>query len=257
MIAAATLVSALLVAAPAAVQDQDGWTLTEASGALIASASYESGQSFVVRCRNKRLDVMMTGVPTESGPQTRRLEWAAQGGEHQRQTWLNLADQPMIFASRPAHVARILRKGGMASVRLPASSETAQAHRYDLPLPSDPDGLDQVLAACETRLDDPRDDLIEIDPPYERPGVFPDIWQRFAAPQYPNSAMSAGAGEVLFSCIVAEAGRLRDCRIEMENPPRVGFGQATLDALPSSRLRLGPGVEPGRLVVSRTLYRLD
>ena len=257
MIAAATLVSALLVAAPAAAQDQDGWTLTEASGALIASASYESGQSFVVRCRNKRLDVMMTGVPTESGPQTRRLEWAAQGGEHQRQTWLNLADQPMIFASRPAHVARILRKGGMASVRLPASSETAQAHRYDLPLPSDPDGLDQVLAACETRLDDPRDDLIEIDPPYERPGVFPDIWQRFAAPQYPNSAMSAGLGHDATEQDLSGAGRLRDCRIEMENPPRVGFGQATLDALPSSRLRLGPGVEPGRLVVSRTLYRLD
>ena len=58
MIAAATLVSALLVAAPAAAQDQDGWTLTEASGALIASASYESGQSFVVRCRNRRLDAL-------------------------------------------------------------------------------------------------------------------------------------------------------------------------------------------------------
>lgn len=124
----------------------------------------------------------------------------------------------MIFASRPVHVARILRKGGTASVRLPASSETAQARRYDLPLPSDADGLDQVLAACEARLDDPRDDLIEIDPPYERPGVFPDIWQRLATPQYPNSAISAGAGEVLLSCIVAESGRLRDCRIEMENP---------------------------------------
>lgn len=257
MITAAFLLSALLVVAPATTQDQDGWTLTEASGALIASASYESGQSLVVRCRNKRLDVMMTGVPTESGAQTRRLEWAAQGGEHQRQTWLNLSDQPMIFASRPVHVARILRKGGTASVRLPASSETAQAHRYDLPLPSDADGLDQVLAACEARLDEPRDDLIEIDPPYERPGVFPDIWQRHATPQYPNRAMSAGAGEVLFSCIVAEAGRLRDCRIEMENPPRVGFGQATLDALSFSRVRLGPGVEPGRLVISRTLFRLD
>lgn len=257
MIATAALLSALLAVAPAAAQDTDGWTVTEASGALIASASYESGQSFVVRCRNNRLDVMMTGVPTEPGSQTRRLEWAAEGVERQSQTWLNLPDQPIIFASRPVHLARILRKSGTASVRLPPTAETPQARRYDLPLPSDASGVDQVLAACGARLDDPRDDLIEIDPPYERPDVFPDIWQRHATPQYPNSAMSAGAGDVLFSCIVAEAGRVRDCRIEMETPPRVGFGQATLDALPSSRLRLGPGVEPGRLVISRIRYRLE
>ncbi|MNR62170.1 hypothetical protein D3C85_1841110 [compost metagenome] len=69
--------------------------------------------------------------------------------------------------------------------------------------------------------------------------------------------MSAGAGEVLFSCIVAEAGAMKDCRIERETPSGVGFGQATLAALPAARLQLGPGVEPGRFIVSRMRYRLD
>lgn len=257
-IAASLLLAALLVAVgPAVAQETDGWTVTEASGALIASASYESGQSFVVRCLNGRLDVMMTGVPIETETRTRWLEWISASGDRQRQTWLNLSDRPMVFAARPLHVARILRKGAPVSVRLLPTMETAQARRYDLPLPSDGSGVDQVLSACKVRLDDPRDDLVEVDPPFERPGVYPDIWQKMATPDYPTSGMSAGAGEVLYSCVVAEAGRLRDCRIEQETPPRAGFGQATLAALQSARLRLGPGVEPGRLYITRMLYRLD
>lgn len=163
----------------------------------------------------------------------------------------------MVFAARPVHVARILRKGGAASVRLLPTAEMSQARRYDLPLPSDGGGVDQVLTACEVRLDDPRDDLIEIDPPIEKPGVFPDIWQRQALPAYPNSAMSAGAGDVIFSCIVADSGRLSECRVERETPPRVGLGPATLTSLRSARLRLGPGVEPGRLIIGRQLYQLQ
>jgi hypothetical protein len=259
MNAIAALLYAIQIAtpAPAAVQNSDGWTVTEASGVLIASASYESGQSFVVRCRDRRLDVMMTGVPAEAGSKSRWLEWTPAGGDRQRQTWFNLADRPMVFAARPVHVARILRKGGSASVRLLPTTETPRAHRYDLPLPSDGAGLDQVLTACKIRLDDPRDDLVEVDPPFARPGVYPLAWEKLATPAYPNTAISAGAGEVLFSCVVAEAGRLRDCRVEQETPPRVGFGQATLAALPSARLRLGPGIEPGRLMIARMLYRLD
>lgn len=252
------LFAALFVAGgPAFAQDTDGWAITEASGALIASASYESGQSFVIRCLDGKLDVMMTGMPIETGLQFRKLEWASEGGEHQRQTWINLPDRPMVFAARPVHVARILRKGGAASVRLLPTAEMAQTRRYDLPLPSDGSGVDHVLTACEVRLDDPRDDLIEIDPPIEKPGVFPDIWQKQAFPAYPNSAMSAGAGDVMFSCIVADSGRLSECRVERETPPRVGFGPATLTSLLSARLRLGPGVEPGRLIIGRQLYRLD
>lgn len=254
----ALLSAALLVAVtPAVAQNADGWTVTEASGALIASASYESGQSFVVRCRDRRLDVMMTGVPIEAGSMTRWLEWTSTSGDRQRQTWINLPDRPMVFAARPVHVARILQKGGPVSVRLLPTIETPQARRYDLSLPSDGAGVEQVLAACKVRLDDPRDDLVEVNPPFEQPGVYPGIWEKMATPNYPNSAMSAGDGEVLFSCVVAEAGRLRDCRVEQETPPRVGFGQATLAALPSARLRLGPGVEPGRFVIARMRFRLD
>lgn len=252
------LFAALVVAGgPAAAQDTDGWAITEASGALIASASYESGQSFVIRCLDGKLDVMMTGMPVETRAGTRWLDWASQDGSRTRQTWINIPDRPILFAVRPVHVARSLQKSGPVSIRLLPTSETPQARRYDLPLPADGSGVDQVLAACAVRLDDPRDDLIEIDPPIEKPGVFPDIWQKHGLPNYPNSAISAGAGEVLFSCIVAEGGRLRDCRIERESPPRVGFGQASLTSLRSARLRLGPGVEPGRLIISRQLYRLD
>jgi hypothetical protein len=260
---AAALAALLAVLAqPAAAQktdgwETDGWEIIEAEGALIASASYESGQSFVVRCRDGKLDVLMTGVPVEADALSRWLEWTAASGVTQRQTWLSLPGRPVAFAARPVHVARILRKGGTPSIRLLATKATPQTRRYDLPLPSDGSGVDRVLAACNVRLDHPRDDLIEINPPIETPGVFPNIWGRMATPNYPNRGTAAGTGEVLFSCVVTATGALQDCRIERETPLDHDFGKETLVALRSSRLRLGPGVEPGRLIISRIRFRLD
>lgn len=251
---AAALLAAL--ASPAATQDGDGWDITRIDNSLIASVEYASGQTLMVVCRGRRLDVIMNGVPIDAEGKTRWVEWETSASKS-RQTWVNTPGRPLIFAARPNHVARLLKQGGALSVRLLPTEQVQQIHRYDLPLPTNPSGVDQVLAACQVRLDDPRDELVEIEPPFERPGVLPNIHKRIARPNYPPSAMSAGAGEVLFSCIVAEAGAMKDCRIERETPPGVGFGQATLAALPAARLQLGPGVEPGRLIVSRMLYRLD
>ena len=252
------LAAALLVvlASPAAAQDDDGWDMTRIENGLIASVEYASGQSFMVVCRGRRLDVIMNDVPIDAEGKTRWVGWMTSSGEA-RQTWINTPGRPLISAARPAHVARLLKQGGALSVRLLPTEQIERVHQYDLPLPTNASGVDQVLAACEVSLDDPRDDLIEIEPPFERPGVVGDIYRKMARPNYPPSAMSAGAGEVLFSCIVAEAGAMKDCRIERETPPGVGFGQATLAALPAARLQLMPGVEPGRLMVSRMLYRLD
>ena len=252
------LAAALLVvlASPAAAQDDDGWDMTRLENGLVASVDYASGQTFMVVCRGRQLDVIMNGVPVDAEGKTRWVGWATPSGEA-RQTWINAPGRPLISAARPAHVARLLKQGGVLSVRLLPTEQVQQVHQYDLPLPTNASGIDQVLAACQVRVDDPRDELVEIEPPFERPGVLGDIYRKMPRPDYPPSAISAGAGQVLFSCVVAEAGAMRDCRIENETPPGVGFGPATLAALPSARLRLTPGVEAGRIMVSRMLYRLD
>lgn len=251
---AAALFAAL--ASPAAAQDDDGWDMTRLENGLIASVEYASGQTFMVVCRGRQLDVIMNGVPVDAEGNTRWVGWATSSGEA-RQTWTNAPGRPLISAARPAHVARLLKQGGVLSVRLLPTEQAQQVHQYDLPLPTNAGGIDQVLAACQVRLDDPRDELVEIEPPFERPGVLGDIYRKMPRPDYPPSAISAGAGQVLFSCVVADAGAMRDCRVKNETPPGVGFGAATLAALPSARLRLAPGVEAGRIMVSRMLYRLD
>ena len=243
------------LASSAAAQD-DGWDMTRIENGLVASIEYASGQTFMVSCRGRQLDVVMGGVAVDSEGKTRWLEWSTAAGKP-RQSWINVQGRPLITAARPVHVARLLKQGGVLSVRLLPTEQVRQVHQYDLPLPTNAGGIDQVLSACQVRVDDPRDDLIEIEPPFERPGVLTNIQRKMARPNYPPSAMSAGAGEVLFSCVVAEDGAMRDCRIERETPPGVGFGAATLAALPAARLHLGPGVEPGRIIVSRMLYRLE
>ena len=245
-----------VLSSPAAAQDDDGWDMTRLENGLIASVEYASGQTFMVVCRGRQLDVIMNGVPVDAEDKIRWVGWATPSGES-RQTWINAPGRPLISAARPVHVARLLKQGGALSVRLLPTKQLQQVHQYNLPLPTNASGIDQVLAACQVRLDDPRDELVEIEPPFERPGVLGDIYRKMPRPDYPPSAISAGAGQVLFSCVVAEAGTLRDCRVENETPPGVGFGPATLAALPSARLRLTPGVEAGRIMVSRMLYRLD
>lgn len=68
--------------------------------------------------------------------------------------------------------------------------------------------------------------------------------------------MRLSRGEVIYSCVVAAQGALEDCRIETENPPNADFGVEALKALRKARLRLGNGVEPGRLTVSRLVFSL-
>lgn len=256
---ASLLFAALLVAVgPATAQDADGWDLTRTDSALMADVSYASGQSFTVRCREGRLDVMMGGLPVESGNSSRWLEWSGGGVNAQRQTWLNIPEAPLIFAARPIHAARLLRQGDEVSVRI-MQTAVQPAQRYNLTLPSDPTALDQVLAACTVRLDDPRDAAAEIDAPFEQPGVFPNIWQQLPLPQYPSKAAGAGieSGSVLYNCVIGERGALRDCRIETETPANADFGKSTLQALRSARVRLGQGVEPGRLIVSLIRFRVE
>lgn len=252
------LATALLaaLASSAAAQDDDGWDMSQIENGLVASVAYESGQTFVVSCRGKTLDVAINGVPVDSRGTIRWLEWVTSAGAP-RQTWINVPGRPLIFAARPSHVARLLKQGGALSLRLLPTEHISKIHQYNLPLPTNASGIDQVLAACDVPQDDPRDDLTEVAPPFERPGVLGNIYRKIPPPSYPPSAISAGDGEVVFSCIVVDDGAMRDCRMDRETPPGVGFGQATLASLPTARLKLGPDVEPGRLVVHRMRYRLE
>lgn len=220
---------------------------------LLASVSYQSGQSLALRCFNGRLEALMTGLPIATEAGVRTMDWD-QGDYAGRQTWINIPGRPAVVSTRPLHTARLFKNGGAISLRLPASGEASTAQRYELALPSDSSGVEDVLKACNANTDAPRDSMMEIQPPLDREMSVSAIWSQEPTPDYPSRAANLSGGAVLYSCVVAERGALQNCRIEAENPPNVGFGAEALKALRTARLRLGPGVEPGRLTISRLLF---
>lgn len=247
-----------LTAAPAHARETDGWDMAQTDKGPIASISYEGGQSLILRCFNNRLEALLVGFPVEAGPGVRPLTWT-QNGQAERQTWINVPGQAVMAAIRPGRVARLFHQGGDLIIE-PSSMVPVEPNqpreRVRLPLPSDNSAIDAVRVACGTDPDAARDGLLETEPSFPRPPSLRETWAQSPAPDYPAKAMRLSHGEVIYSCVVAAQGALEDCHIETENPPNADFGAEALKALRKARLRLGPGVEPGRLTVSRLVFSL-
>ncbi len=248
----------LLTAAPAQAQATDGWDMAQTDKGPSASISYEGGQSLILRCFNNRLEALLIGFPVEAAHGMRPLTWT-QNGQAERQTWINVPGQAIMAAIRPGRVARLFHQGGDLIIE-PSPTVPVEPNqpreRVRLPLPSDNSAIDAVRAACGTDPDAARDGLLETEPSFPRPPSLRETWTLAPAPDYPAKAMRLSRGEVIYSCVVAAQGALEDCRIESENPPNADFGVEALKALRKARLRLGHGVEPGRLTVSRLVFSL-
>ncbi len=105
-----------------------------------------------------------------------------------------------------------------------------------------------------------RDERREIEPPLAAPpNTLPDLWVSRGRPDFPTAAQRAGQenGSTIITCLVGQRGSLSECRAAMETRPGFGFGAAAADMARTGRLRLGPGVEPGMILVSVTRFQIQ
>lgn len=254
----AALAVLLAAAAPAMAQEAgDDWDLTvdEAQGVTLATVGYSSGQAVAVRCLNGELDVLVSGLPPMDGA-SRRIEATYRDGRTEVGGWFTANDGSLVFSPAPGLDARRLRQGGPLQLSVALESPTTSPlRRYALDLPAHSANLDRVLDACGAGGPDPRDDLVR----WNQPVDMTDLWRRQPAPFYPEAAAHLGAGFATFSCIVAEGGRLTDCRTEREShAPRYGFGESSLRSLRDARVATADegGPPPGTLLLGAIRFRV-
>lgn len=248
-----------LLASPASAQQAGAdWDLTvdESRSMMLATVGYSSGQTIAVRCRDGELDLLISGLPPAEG-QTRRVETVYADGRIEDGAWFASGDGSLVFSPVPGMDARRLRQGGplQLSVALKPEPESPLG-RYAFELPPQSANLDQVLESCGAGGPDPRDDLVRWS---QEPGTVSNFWRRVPMPRYPESAFHLGAGFVVFSCVVAEGGRLTDCRAEKESAHRrYGLGQSAVRSLRDARVAPPEegGPRPGELIVSTIRFQI-
>ncbi|WP_322325153.1 hypothetical protein [Cypionkella sp.] len=253
------VIAMLLAAASPAVAQESGedWDLTvdEAQAVMLATVYYSSGQALAVRCRGDELDVLVSGLPPLEGV-SRRIEATWRDGRTETGSWITAANGSLIFSPVPGLDARRLRQGGTLQLSVALDNPaTIPLRRYALDLPARSANLDLVLDACGTGGPDPRDDLVR----WNEPIGMTDLWRRQPMPRYPEAAIQLGAGFATFSCVVAEGGRLTDCRTERESHARrYGFGASSLRSLRDARVATADedGPPPGTLLVGTIRFRL-
>jgi hypothetical protein len=247
-----------IAASPAFAQEAaDDWDLTvdEAQQMMLATVGYSSGQAIAVRCRAGELDVLVSGLPPMEAP-GRRIEAAYGDGRIEAAQWLTAGDGSLAFSPAPGLDARRLRQGGPLQLSVALETPSTTAHRrYALELPARFANLDRVLDACGAGGPDPRGDLVR----WTQPQGMTDLWRRTPAPRYPEAAFDLRAGFATFSCVVAEGGRLADCRREKESHARrYGFGESALRSLRDARVAPADegGPPPGTLLLGTIRFRI-
>ncbi len=255
MKAALVITAALALATPAAAQTADGWDVRAdpASGVIVAGAAFDSGLAIIFRCQAGSLDAILTGLPAGdfSG---RRLELSFAGAEFEAQGWISAEPSTAAYSQRPARLARLARRGNGLAVRVPAT-DWDPARVYQMALPTEPSGLDTVLAACGVPMDDPRDRQQT----YVRDDADPLGWTRQPAPVFPRGARAQGilSGRVTLSCVIGADARPQDCRVEMQSPVGLGFDRAALDAAADAQVDLPDDTASavGKLIVFQVAFR--
>lgn len=228
--------ASLALAAPAAAQD-GGWDLEQADGRVVASVTFESGAGIAVQCAGGRLDVALLGLPPTPrrlrDVHARRLETGFDTAALDDSSWRTEPGSDSALSWSPARRARSLRQGGVFFVRTDEATTEGPARRLELPLPSDASSLDQVLAACGTPTSDERDSRLSVDDI-----LTEEMWRRSRMFEMP-SMQPDELHQVEVSCIIGPAGRLVDCRVELESHP--GLGARMLDYRSNSNVRLAMG----------------
>lgn len=246
---AATALSIVAVAFPALAQDAgDDWDLGRdpARDAVIAAVTFDNF-GIAVRCVDRRLSVLMSGMPPGRGE--RNLKMALGESGEADQTWISAGDGTTVFSLWPTSVANYLRQGGRLQVIAP--QDDGPARRYVVDLPRSDAAVPAVLTACGETIPSEgqangvasREDLTGL------------TWARRIEARFPfqNNGPTPEFGIVALSCVTDRGGYLKRCRIESEYPADGVFGRAAqLGAHQSGRVAVtegDPAAVEGRRVV--------
>lgn len=222
---------ACLFALPALAQDPaEDWDLTVDPAQELTLATLDFGDNaLALRCKSGTLDLLMTGTPVTDAS-LRVVQVTVGGLSGERQTWLSQAGAPVLSASEPDRLARLLRPGGELGLRIEPLAEGGRSLRFLLPIPASASAIDRVLAACGANLSDDWD---------LRPRSSGTVtWAHQRPPEYPEAAVMRNipVADVRIACIVPADGRLQECKVVSESHPDFGFGDSALAAARRSRV---------------------
>jgi len=225
--------------------DDDAWDMTHhADHGRVASAAWASGQALLVRCKDGRLDVIVNGLPPASS-RSRRIEMTLGEVGPETQTWATTPSARFASPPEPARIARLLADGGELKLNT-AGGEEKQT--YALPLPTNGDGIRQVLRDCNQPLQGEHDRLARLT-------GDAITWRRVPALVPPREGVP---GEAVVGCIVDTLGRPASCWIEAESPTGKGIGAAALGAARKGLLDVPDDGRDGvRLIRFTTRYNFD
>lgn len=208
--------------------DSADWDLVQDSGRLTMATLDFGTNALAIRCQQDVFEFVLTGVPAVD-TSSRVVSVTVGSRPLEKRYWSTQPGATHLYAAEPERLARQLREGGVLDIRLEPATDAEQARRYQFPVPPSAAAVNQVLTACDERLEDDRDAI---------PRAGPVRWALRPTPYYPDNdaAVRARAGRVELTCIVAEDFGLRNCRVEAESPANSGFGASALRAAAQARL---------------------
>lgn len=137
-----------------AQEPAEDWDLTVDPAQQLTLASLDFGDNaLALRCKGGVLELLLTGVPVTT-EQFRTIRILAPGIAEEIQVWRAQPGLPVLSASMPARLARLLRTGGDLDIRLEPAATGERGLHYRLPIPASAASLDQALSACGQRLAD-------------------------------------------------------------------------------------------------------
>lgn len=224
-------------AAQANAQTSDDWDVSTDAGRrlTVASVEYESGALLRVQCQAGQLDVAISGLPAspaDSRPYARSLP----DGRLIQSYWTGAPATGTLLSGEPVRDARSFKAGG--ALKLASGADAHPPLSIDLDLPSQSNGIDQVLTACGRPLVDPRDMLIAVN----------DLMLEAPSLEISDKAARYSDIRIEISCVVA-AGRLAECQSDHETPTAPEAGEDTARLANGHRLRLrDPAAAEGQLL---------
>lgn len=239
-------------ASSALAQQTTDWDLRQdpRSGLTVAYIAFDSGLAIGARCTDDGYQVAISGLPPATAD-TRPLRIGFNGETAENQTWYVATNKATAISGFPARFARQLRAGGRLDIVAPGAGEGGRNLRYVMTLPTSGAAIDTSLRACSRPLVDPRDSQIQVDG-----DGLPDGLNWALAPRASYPAAESAAGFATLSCLSQADGRVRDCVVEAEYPPRAGFGRAALRGM--NRARLANTEDPSRpLVVQMVTFTVN
>lgn len=239
--ALATIAMCLVTATPVSSQENQStdWERAVSADAKVvaATARFDNGITLIVRCQNREaFDVIITGLPESTG--TRRLlqVGVGEGAKMRDVSWLTTSNRRGAFSLVPMTLARDLMRGGTIRIRMPAPNGQPST-LYVMETEPSGSAIAEILTECGRPLEDPRDNRVA-----ETLEELPVDLEWVRRPVPPANALLRVVTHretyVNVSCLTAEAGKLKDCRIESAHPFNSAINRLILEAARNGRLQV-------------------